>query len=283
MRLAFVSIVLVLFAITPLCAAELTGTLKQINQTGKIKIGYRKDLPPMSFENEVGKPVGYSIDLCTQVVKKVENTLGREITLEFVPVTTQNRFDALTAGKIDILCGATTRTISRGKVVDFSQLTFVTGASFITLAKTDNSKGFNGKKIGVTADSTTAAALKTLLEETGVEAEVVLTKSSEEGFRALNKKKIDAFASDQVVLIGLAIASGQPKSYHVSPNLFSYEPLALALRRNDADFRLEADSVITGLYRSEKILEIYDKWFGLFAKQRSSAFQALTKINAIPE
>ena len=71
--------------------------------------------------------------------------------------------------------------------------------------------------------------------------------------------------------------------YSILPDLFSYEPLALALRRNDADFRLVADRVISDLYRSKKILKVYDDWFGQFAKQRSSAFDALIQLSAIPE
>ncbi|MCK5680086.1 hypothetical protein KAI46_04670 [bacterium] len=66
-------------------------------------------------------------------------------------------------------------------------------------------------------------------------------------------------------------------------DLFSYEPFALAVRKNDSDFRHIADSVISRLYRSKDILTVYDKWFGKFSNRRSSAFEALIMINAIPE
>ena len=182
-----------------------------------------------------------------------------------------------------IICGATTKTISRGEFVDFTQLTFVTGASFMALKETNIKEGFEDKKIGTNKGTTTAKALKKLLDETGVKADIVLMNSTVEGFDALNKGKIDVLAADQVVLIGLAIHSGHPESYTVLPDLFTYEPFALAVRRNDADFRLVADRVISKLYRTEKILEVYNKWFGVFARKRSSAFNALIQINAIPE
>ena len=38
-------------------------------------------------------------------------------------------FDAIESGKIDILCGATTKTLGRSERVGFTQLTFVTGAA----------------------------------------------------------------------------------------------------------------------------------------------------------
>ena len=58
---------------------------------------------------------------------------------------------------------------------------------------------------------------------------------------------------------------------------------ALAVRRNDADFRLVADRVISDLYRSKQILEVYDRWIGKFTRQRLPIFDALIQLNATPE
>ncbi len=276
-------ILLVTFFAGPLSAKEFTGTLQQIQKTGTIKIGYRQSLPPMSFVDKAGTPAGYSIDLCELIVTEVKNTIGRDVNIEYVPVTAEERFVALSDNKIDLLCGATTKTLSRGEIVDFTQLTFVTGASFMALKGTKIRNNFAGKKIGVVKGTTTAVALKKLFQEAQIEVDVVLLKSSAEGLDALEKGKIDAFSADQIVLIGLAITSSDPKIFTVLPDLFSYEPFALAVRRNDADFRLVADRVISGLYRSEKILAIYNKWLGSFSSKRTSAFEALIQLNAIPE
>ena len=73
------------------------------------------------------------------------------------------------------------------------------------------------------------------------------------------------------------------EKYAILPNVISYEPFALAVRKNDADFRLEADRVLSRLYRSKKIMPIYFKWFGLFSSQIPPAFEAVIQINAIPE
>ena len=267
----------------PLAAQELTGTLQQIQKSGKIRVGYRASLPPLSFLNKEGAPVGYSIDLCKAIAEAAKQEIGSDISVEYVPVTSANRFDALMENRIDILCGATTKTISRGEKVDFTQLTFVTGGSFMSLKKTRIMNNFEGKKIGVSKGTTTEENLKRLLKEAGTKAEVVLMDSSAEALEALNKEDIDAIAADQVVLIGLALTSGNPGNYTILPDLFSYEPFALAVRRNDADFRLVADRVIADLYRSRKILDIYDRWFGVFAQQRSTAFDAMVQLGAIPE
>jgi ABC-type amino acid transport substrate-binding protein len=269
--------------ISPLSAQELTGTLQQIQKSGKFKIGYRQDLPPMSFLGKEGVPAGYSIDICEQIATEITNTIDSKIEVEYVPVTSENRLGALSDNKIDILCGATTKTLSRGEKVDFTQLTFVTGASFMSLRGTKIRNNFDGKKIGVAKGTTTAVTLKNLLQETEAGADIILLDSSTEALAALEKGTIDAYAADQIVLIGLAIKSGKPTSFSVLPDLFSYEPFALAVRRNDADFRLIADRVISDLYRSRQILKIYDKWVGEFTGKRTSAFEALIKLGAIPE
>ncbi len=283
MRSMLASILLVVFLTTPLAAQELTGTLKQINKSGIIKIGYRQSQPPMSFLGKNGKPEGYSIDICQHIVAGVENKIGRDIKVEYVPVTAAERFAALSDNRIDILCGSTTKTLSRGEVVDFTQLTFVTGASMMTLKDTKIMNNFDGKKIGVVKGTTTVDSLKELFQDTKTDVDIVLVDSTSEGLNALEKGKIDAFASDQVVLIGLALSADNPDKFAILPNLFSYEPFALAVRRNDADFRLVADRVISHLYRSKQILPIYDKWFGKFSTKRPTAFEAVIQMNSTPE
>ena len=283
MRWMLACVFVVVLFVTPLFAQGLTGTLEQIKKTGKINIGYRASLPPMSFLDKSGAPIGYSIDLCEQIVTEVGKSIGSDVKIEYVPVTSEDRFAALVDNRIDILCGATTKTMSRGELVDFTQLTFVTGASFMALKETQIRNNFEGKKVGVSKGTTTAAVLAKLLDEAQTKAEVVLVNSLAEALKALDKGEIDAIAADQVVLIGLALTSGHAGNYSVLPDLFSYEPIALAVRRNDADFRLIADRVISDLYRTSKILDVYNKWFGSFAKERSSAFNALVQLNAIPE
>lgn len=283
MRWILTTLLLTTFFISPLSAQELTGTLQKIKESGKIKVGYRQDKPPMSFATGEGTPEGYSIDICNMIVAAAQDVIGSDVSIEYVPVDAKERFDALADNKIDILCGATTKTLSRSEIVDFTQLTFVTGASFMALKETKIRNNFDGKKVGVINATTTADELKKLLKETQTKTDIVLLNSSEEALDGLKKGKIDAFAADQIVLIGMALTSGAPKNFTVLPDLFSFEPFALAVRRNDADFRLVADRVISNLYRSRQILKIYDKWLGQFSVNRPSAFEALIMLNAIPE
>ena len=277
-------IFLIVFLASPLSAQELKGTLQQIKKSGKIRIGYRESQPPMSFLDKDGAPAGYSIDICNDIVAEVKNKIGADVKVDYVSVTAEERFKALDDNKIDILCGSTTKTLSRSEIVDFTQLTFVTGASLMTLK--DNKafdSGLDGTKIGVVKGTTTAAELKKLIRETLTSAEIVRFNSTKESIEALRQKKIDAISSDQVVLIGIASEEQDPMNFVIKSTVFSFEPFALAVRRNDADFRLVADRVISDLSQSKKILGIYDKWIGKFTGQRLPIFEAMVQLNATPE
>lgn len=283
MRAVMAALTLTILFAAPVHVVEAAGTLERIAKTGKIRLGFRESSPPMSFLDQDGKPAGYSVDLCKRIAIGVKNKIGKEVAVEYVAVTAKNRFDALVNNKIDILCGPTTKTLSRAERVDFTQLTFVTGASLMTMPGKEirDLSGFNGKKIGVGRATTTEKVLKKMLKESLTDAEVVLVSSSAEGVEALKSGEIDAFSADQVVLIGLAMTSGE--KFAIASEVYSYEPFALAVRRNDADFRLVADRVLSQLYRSGLILETYNRWFGRFAKKRPPIFDALYQLNATPE
>jgi ABC-type amino acid transport substrate-binding protein len=267
-------------------ASELTGALQRINDTGQMNLGFRDSEPPMSFKNQSGKAVGYSIDLCDHIVAAVKQKLGRpDISVNYVPVTAENRFKSIASANIDILCGATTKTLGRSEHVGFTQLTFATGASLLSLeaSKVPNVLSLKGKRVAVVSNTTTIEALKSVLDERLVDAEVISVSSAEEGMILLEKGEVDAFSSDQVVLIGQVILRGNERQYYLSEEMFSFEPFALALGRGDADFQLVADRALSQLNRSGQIIAIYRKWFGRIAEEPLTILKALYKLNATPE
>jgi glutamate/aspartate transport system substrate-binding protein len=285
MRFVLAVLVFTMWIAPPLAAQQFEGTLKQIKKSGEIRIGFREAEPPMSFLGEDGTPAGYTIDICMQIVAALDSKIGTRLKIKYVPVTAENRFSTLTDGKIDILCGSTTKTLARREFVDFTQLTFVTGAALMTLKSSDlpDLPSLNRKKIGVVQNTTTIEVLYSLLDQAKINARVVRVASAKDGLDKLRSGEIDAFSADQVVLIGLAITAEDADNFAISSGVFSFEPFALAVRRNDSDFRLVADRVISHLYRSEQIMPIYNKWMGKFSKERPAVFDALFLLNATPE
>ena len=101
--------------------------------------------------------------------------------------------------------------------------------------------------------------------------------------RQLDRGDIEAFASDQIVLIGQIIEAINPNRYSLMNETFSYEPYGLVVRRNDADFRLIANSALAQLYRSGQHIEIYNKWIGRIGIRPPPILVAMYQLNSIPE
>ena len=277
---------ILIFPGSDLLAQGSEGTLEKISRTGVFVIGYRTDSSPLSYENADGQPAGYSVDLCRRIAAGVKANLGsKEIETKFVPIKSEERISAVVNGKIDIECGSTTVTLSRQEQVDFTLPTFVTGGSVLSLAE-NGIKGMSdlsGKKVGVVKGTTTMEQLRSYLQENLIDAEVVIVGNRDEGMNQLTSGKIDAFASDQIVLIGQIIEAPFPKRYSLVNETFSYEPYALVVRRNDADFRLVANKAIAQLYRSKKHIQIFDRWIGRIGIRPSPVLVAMYQLNSLPE
>ena len=153
--------------------------------SGTFKIGYREDAAPFSFKDTLGEPAGFSVELCRLIAAQVKQTLGLdEITIEYVPVGTEDRFQAVQDGRIDILCSADTVTLSRRELVDFSLFTFLDGAAVLLRADSpEEFEGLAGQKIGVRGATTTEEALRNTLAKLDMKAEVVPVSSHDEGPR----------------------------------------------------------------------------------------------------
>ena len=73
-----------------------------------------------------------------------------------------------------------------------------------------------------------------------------------------------------------------PKTLALTPELFTYEPYGLMVRRDDADFRLAANRALVQLYRSGEIGQIYNKWFGDWGGRPSRLLLAMYALNSLP-
>ncbi len=266
-------------------AADIS-TLEQIKKSGEIRIGYRETEPPMSFLNKDKQPVGYSIELCLHIANEVKSTLQNpNIATKYLPVNASNRFDALRDNSIDILCGSTTKTLSRSELVDFTQLTFITGAAFLSLnsAKVEKFSDLKGKKVAVVKDTTTKNALEKNLRKKGSDAKIIVVDSAAEGVDLVVKGEVAAFSADQIVLIGLVVTHKDKKQFAVSDKVFSFEPFALAIRQNDSEFRLLADRTLARLNRSGNITKVFKQWFGKYITEVPALLEAMYILNATPE
>jgi ABC-type amino acid transport substrate-binding protein len=275
-------------ALVPSVSLFAQGTLERIAQRGEFRIGYDPDARPMSFV-ENGEPAGYSVDICRRIAVGVREHLKLpDMKVTYVPITLDSRFDAVVKGDIDIECASTTITLDRQERVDFTLMTFVTGATVLSMAnnRIATMEDLAGKRVAVIRDTTTQAALEAHLKNNRIDARVVEVADAGEGLSRLQRGDVDAYASDQVVLIGDALKAmdANPRlNVSFADELFSYEPYGLMVRRNDAEFRLVANRVIAQIFRSGQFAQLYQEWIGSVGLKPSPILLAMYQVQALSE
>jgi ABC-type amino acid transport substrate-binding protein len=285
MRAPPVVLLLLLVLADPASAQEIRLTLDKIRQTGAVSLGFRETAAPFSFSDKEGKPAGYSVDLCTRGVGAVRDALRLpELRVAWVPVTPATRIPSLVKGTIDLECGATTITFGRMEQVAFSHMTFVDGGSLLATAASNiaSVKDLGGKRVGVIPNTTTEKALAEALRRTSITAQVIPVSDRPEGLRELEGGRLDALASDRLLLAGALSTAKDPGRLRLSGELFSYEPYGLMLRRGDNAFQVQVNRALSDLYRAGQIAPIYERWFGSFAAA-SPLMQALYLLHSWPE
>jgi ABC-type amino acid transport substrate-binding protein len=271
-------------ALVSLAGACNGATLDHLRQDGTIRIAYRRDAPPFSYQNDDSKPAGLIVDLCQAVATRLSQQLGGPpLKVSYVPVTASDRFDAIQQNKADLLCEATSVTLSRRKIIDFSVGTFVDGASLITTVNGVTSlSAMAGRKIGVLAGTTTEQALRNTLGSEGITATVTPVTTHDEGLAMLDSGKLSAYFADRSILWVLQASSNAPDRLLLADQYLTIEPYALGLPKGDDDFRYEVDRALSGIYRSGEIIPILTHTFG-DRFQLNPMLQSLYLLAAIPD
>jgi len=242
----------------------LGGTLKTIRDSGTIKLGFRESSLPFSYLNKVKQPIGYSIDLCREVVEDVATELGGiEIKIAFVPVTSANRFDKVKAGEVDLECGSTTANVQRQKEVAFSPTFFVAGTKLMVpkASAVQSYRDLAGKTVVVTAGTTNEAALKALSDKQRLGIKIVTASDHAQSLAQLVAGGADAFATDDVLLYGFIATDPKAKDMKIVGEFLSYDPYGLTLRKDDPQFAALVERTFDRMASERRLAELYNKWF----------------------
>ena len=201
----------------------------------------------------------------------------------WVPVTPADRIPKLVKGTIDLECGSTTITFGRMEQVAFSHMISVDGGSLLATADSGigTVKDLAGKRVGVIPNTTTEKALAAALAGASIQATVIPVAEHGEGLRGLEEGRLDAYASDRLLLAGLLTTAKNPAKLRLSGEYFSYEPYGLMMRRGDNAFQAKVNRTLSTLYRSG-LVQIYERWFGPFATA-SPLVKALYLLHSWPD
>ena len=245
-------------------ALTLTGVLKRIKASGVVRIGYRAQAVPFSYEAHAGQPWGYSIDLCDAIVEDIAREIGvASLRTDYRRVTPSDRIDQVADGRIDLECGASTNTAQRRTRVAFSPLTFVSGTRLLVQrgSPVHSLRDLAARRVVVVRGTTNADVLHQRAAKAAPTFSVLEVDDHAQALDRLATGQAEALAADDILIIAYLAEHGLQQRYAVVGELLSYEPYGIMFAKDDAPLAAVVDTSFRRLAMTREIRWIYDKWF----------------------
>jgi glutamate/aspartate transport system substrate-binding protein len=242
----------------------LSPTLAGIARTHTVRLGYRESSPPFSFVDPSNRPVGYSLELCEAVVEEIGTEVDDpNLKIDYVKVTSDSRIPAVVQGQIDLECGSTTANAERAKQVAFSPLMFVAGTKLMVPKSSALSapKDFKGKTIVVTKGTTNEQAIHNMDTKFGLGLNIVVSPDHEQSYQMLVDQKVDAFATDDILLSGLIARHKSQDKFRVVGDYLSYDPYGIMFRKDEPQLSTVVERAFRRLATNGDLIPLYNKWF----------------------
>jgi glutamate/aspartate transport system substrate-binding protein len=269
MPLAMLGLLLAICCPVTFAAAQGSGeglspTLAAIKANHVVHLGYRESSPPFSFLDQAGRPIGYSLELCEAIVDEIGIEVDEPaLRIDYVKVTSDDRIAAVLQGKIDLECGSTTANAERAKQVAFSPLMFVAGTKLMVPKASGVSSvtDLKGKTVVVTKGTTNEQAMHNADRKFSLGLNIVTAADHEQSYQMLADGKVDAFATDDILLYGLIARHKSQDRFRVTGDYLSYEPNGIMFRKGEPQLAAVVERAFRKLGSNHDLIPLYNKWF----------------------
>ena len=273
-------------------------TLDGIRNAGRIKLGYHTDSRPFTFRDEAGKPAGFGIELCHQVVEQARKTMGMpNLAAEYVPVGRENQLRALTTGEIDVLCEPTVPTLTTRRQISYSISVFASGTAVLLrrnasqrlkdvlmgreletgpVWRSNADRVLQRRRITVVPGTRAEAAVKDTISKLNLVVQLVPSQDYAAGIDRVLTGAADVFVGDRAILMDAVRRATVGDDLVVLDRHFSHETLALGVRRDAEDLRLLVDTALSHYYRAPDFPSAFGRWFGAPSEAVLSVFKTVS-------
>lgn len=236
--------------------------MEKVARTGILTVGTRIDLVPYSYVDAQGELVGYSVDVVKLIRDRLQQELGKPITIQVVVEESfSQRMSHMASGEIDLACD-TAFTWQRDQFVDFSVSYGVSGIRLLVQngSTLGTPESLAGKRIGVLPNTAAEPTIRAIQPN----ATIVPLTDVASSIAALQRGDVDAIAGDTIILAGEAVRN-DPSNFALVPvEPYSRYGVACMVPENNSTF---LDLVNYSLVR---MMQGYvngdtasvDRWFG---------------------
>ena len=252
------------------------------NRRARSRSAIAPSAAPMSYRDSSGQPAGYAVALCNRVVDAMKSDMGASsLAVEWVAVG--SGFADVQDRRVDMICAADEVTQANREKVSFSIPIFPGGVS--ALVRANAPKAFQQaleqrpkpyeplwrasppptlehRTYSALVGSATMAGLKESIAELRLTASVQPVADYDAGIAAVRERQSDVLFGDREKLLQAVQRSPNAKDLRVLTRHFTFVALALALPRNDDDFRLAVDRALSNVYADPQFGALYTTNFG---------------------
>jgi general L-amino acid transport system substrate-binding protein len=226
---------LMLVILAGVCSARAAGTLDQIKSAGELRCGIVTEEYDYDKDDTHGNLTALGTDACKAVAAAVLGENGRLLVSSFPDE--HHGLEALASAKISLLAGASPRaSVGARYSVGFGQPFFFDGQGFI-VAKTTRIKSMGdlaGKRICFIGSTETETVLNATLRERAINFLPFPFEEQGEMEAALVAGHCTAMTGDISQLANARAAfHGRIDDFVILPEIITFDPVALAFRRND--------------------------------------------------
>jgi len=212
-------------------------TLDAIKAKGYVQCGVTGGVPGFSAPDANNNWTGLEVDYCRALAAAIFNN-GDAV--RYTPLTSQERFTALSAGEIDVLSRTTTWTMSRDTQlgIKFVGTMFYDGQGFM-VRKADNiasALDLSGAAICIESGTTTELNAADYFAANKLEFNTVVFVDQDEVVKAYEDGRCDVYTTDSSALAAERSKFADPSAHVILPEIISKEPLGPVVRQGDDGF-----------------------------------------------
>ncbi len=214
--------------------AAQAATLEDVKARGSLNCGVNQNLQGFGAKGADGAYAGFDIDFCRAVASAALGDPGK---VTYVPVSAQERFEALKSGKVDVLARNTTWTMDRETAMPlrFAGISYHDGQGFIVkkLLGVTSALQLSGASICFQTGTTTESNVEDFFREKEMTFVPVRFENLDDLVTAFDEGKCDTFTTDMSALYAVRLRLKNPEDAMVLQDVISKEPLGPAVRHGD--------------------------------------------------
>jgi glutamate/aspartate transport system substrate-binding protein len=128
-------------------------------------------------------------------------------------------------------------------------------------SKVKSYRDLKGRTIAVTEGTTNEAAIRSVSAKEGLDLKILPVRENDQAFQAVDTRKADAWAGDDVVLYATAAEAKNSGEFAVLGEFISYDPYGIMYRRSDPQLDALVRRTFEQLAQTRELARLYEQWF----------------------